>query len=181
MTQNMLRKSVLLLMLIVGFTAMQAQSLKITDPVKYNDYIVSEQNRIGTELLKLIDMFSALPEDQSVAVDQLEVIIETANSAKDNLKNLKTIPNEFGLKQAASELFAFYAVTMDTDYRKVIDQLYADEPDMTFMQEVLVKIQTAEGIVDKNFQEKQEKFAQFHNIKLEENQLQEEFEEEEGE
>ena len=167
----------MLLMLLVGFTALQAQSLKITDPVKYNDYIVNEQNRIGNELLKLIDMFSALPEDPAVAFDQLEVIIETAKSAQDNLKNLKAIPNEFGLKQAASELFAFYAVTMDTDYRKVIDQLYADEPDMVFMQEVLVKIQTAEAVVDKNFQEKQEKFAQYHNIQLEENHLQEEFDE----
>lgn len=176
MIQNMFRKSVLLLMLIVGFTALQAQSLKITDPVKYNDYIVGEQNRIGTELIKLIDMFSALPEDEAVAFDQLQVIITTAKSAQDNLKNLKVIPNEFGLKQAASELFAFYAVTMDTDYRKVIDQLYADEPDMTFMQEVLVKIQTAEGVVDQNFQERQEKFAQFHNIQLEENELQEQFE-----
>jgi hypothetical protein len=173
----MLQRTMLLLMLVVGFVGLHAQSLKISDPVKYNDYIVEQQNNIGDELLKLIAMFDALPEDQSIPTDQLNVIISTAKTSIANLNNLKPIANEFGMKQSAIDLFNFYKGTMDTDYRTVLDQLYAETPEVALLQEILVKIQGEEAAVDQKFQEAQEKFSQHHNIQLEENEQQKEFDE----
>lgn len=176
----MLKTSILLLLLTVGFVGTKAQSLKISDPVKYNDYIVEQQNAVGVELLKLIAMFDALPEDKTVANTQLELVITTAKNAVANAQNLKPIDNEFGMRQAAIELFQFYQTTMETDYRTIIDQLYQISPDLALMQEVLARVQTAEAAVDEKFQSAQVAFAKYHNIQLEENELQEEFEDVEG-
>lgn len=173
----MLKKSFLLLLLTICFAGLNAQTVKITEPVKYNDYIVEQQNRIGGELLKLIGMFDALPEDKSETVAQLDVVISTCTDAISKLKNLKTINNEFGMKQAALELFEFYEEIMDTDYRKVIDELYHEVPDMTVLQDILVKVQESEAVVDQKFQTAQGSFAKYHNMQLEENELQEEFDE----
>ncbi len=199
----MLQKSILFLILCFGFVHLNAQTNqtpdavkppnvrlpktateptnKITDPVKYNDYIVGQQNIIGTELLKLIGMFDALPEDKSETFAQLDVVITKCSEGVANLKNLKPIANEFGMRQAAIELFSFYHEIMDTDYRTIIDQLYSDAPDMEIMQGILTKVQDAEAVVDAKFQSAQKAFSAHHNIQLEENELQEEFDEiEEG-
>lgn len=169
------------MILCFGFVGLNAQTNKITDPVKYNDYIVGQQNFIGTELLKLIGMFDALPEDKSETFAQLDVVITKCTEGVANLKNLKPIANEFGMRQAAIELFGFYHEIMDTDYRVIIDQLYSDAPDMEIMQSILTKVQEAEAKVDEKFQSAQKAFSKYHNIQLEENELQEEFDEtEEG-
>jgi hypothetical protein len=177
----LLKKSFLLILLTMSIAGLNAQTLKITDPVKYNDYIVGQQNIIGTELLKLIGMFDALPEDKSETFAQLDVVITKCSEGVANLKNLKPIANEFGMRQAAIELFSFYHEIMDTDYRTIIDQLYSDAPDMEIMQGILTKVQDAEAVVDAKFQSAQKAFSAHHNIQLEENELQEEFDEtEEG-
>jgi hypothetical protein len=176
MIQRLFRISFLLVVL-AGIGTLKAQTLKISDPIRYNDYIVNQQSRIGEELLKLIGMFDALPEDKAVCIDQLEVIIATCKSAIANLQNLATINHEFGMRDSAIELFQFYDVTMETDYRKVIDELYAEIPDMELLQSILTRIQEQEATSDKKFQGAQEQFAKYHNISLQENSLQEEFEE----
>jgi len=178
----LLKKSFLLILLTMTIAGLNAQTLKITDPVKYNDYIVGQQNIIGTELLKLIAMFDALPEDKGETFAQLDVVITKCTDGIKNMNNLKAIPNEFGMRQAAIELFQFYHDIMDTDYRTIIDQLYTETPDMELMQGILVKVQTNEAVVDEKFQSAQKSFSNYHNIQLEENELQEEFDEtEEGE
>jgi hypothetical protein len=177
MVNQLFRNSLFILLFLVAFMGMKGQTLKISDPVKYNDYIVDQQNVIGVELLKLIDMFGNLPEDKTVATDQLEVILTTCNNGIINLQNLKPINNEFGMRQAAVELFQFYIQIMDSDYRTVLDQLYLEEPDAKLMQEILTRITESEGVVDEKFQSAQSAFAKYHNIQLEQNELQEEFEE----
>jgi hypothetical protein len=174
---TLIKNFILVFLLALTATQLTAQTHKISDPIAYNDYIVDQQNRIGEELLKLIGMFDALPEDKAVCTDQLDVIISTCRSATTNVQNLKPIEKEFGMKLAALELFAFYNETMDTDYRLVIDELYKDTPDLELLNQILVRIQTAEGEVDEKFQGAQESFAKYHKISLQENDLQEEFDE----
>lgn len=185
-----MRKVFLSIAILLGALTVQAQTttkptpppgqntpVRITDPVKYNDYIVGEQDRIGTELLKLIDMFGALPEDKQVTINQLEVVLRTCESANANLDRLKPIEHEFGLRDAAKGLFTFYHNIIDTDYRVVIDELYADTPDIDKMQEILNNVTTAEATYDETFQTAQQSFAKYHNMELKENELQEEFDE----
>jgi hypothetical protein len=164
----------LLLALTVGTLQLQAQSMVIKDPVKYNDYIVEQQNLIGEQLLSLIDMFSDLPEDKAVITSHLDKLINTCGTAVNKVKNLKTIPNEFGMKQAAIELFSFYKVTMDTDYRALIDEFYKAMPDGDAMQDIIARIEAAEAPLDESFQGKQGQFAKYHNIMLLENELEKE-------
>lgn len=170
-------KNSLLLGLVLAGCVLRAQTHTISDPIAYNDYIVGQQDRIGTELLKLMGMFDALPEDEQVCMDQLEVVISTCKSAIANVQNLVVIAHEFGLKQSAIELFEFYARIMDTEYRKVIDQLYAPQPDLKLMQSILVDVQDQEAKVDEKFQHAQTSFAAYHHVSLEENKLQKEFDE----
>jgi hypothetical protein len=167
-------KIMLLLVLIAAGTGLRAQTLKISDPVKYNDYIVDQQNLIGAELIKLIGMFDALPEDKQEVIDQLDILVATCKSSTDNVKNLKPIANEFGIKQAAVNLFSFYEVIMNTDYRRMIDEIYAEEPNQEVLQEIVKSVSEKEAKLDADFQENQGKFAKYHNIMLEENELQEE-------
>lgn len=152
-------------------------TVKITDPVKYNDYIVGEQDRIGTELLKLIGMFDALPEDQKVCINQLEVVLTTCKSAIANVEKLKPIEHEFGLKNASIDLFKFYDRIIDSDYRVIIGELYKDVPDLEKMQGVLTKVTEEEATYDGAFQTAQQSFATYHNMDLRPNEMQEQFDE----
>lgn len=170
----MFKRSILLLLLCLGFVATQAQTTIVKDPVKYNDFIVNQQNMIGEELIQLIGMFDALPDDQQVVFDQLEVVISTCKSAIAATQNLKPISNEFGLKKNALALFGFYEEIMDDDYRKAIAELYAEEPNLELLQSLLTSIQEREAKFDQSFQGSQQEFAKFHNIQLIENEIQEE-------
>jgi hypothetical protein len=170
----MLQRSTLLLLLCLGFIGLQAQTTTIKDPVKYNDFIVNQQNLIGEELLVLIGMFDALPDDQQVVLDQLEIVIGTCKSSIATTKNLKAIPNEFGLKANAIALFGFYEDIMDTDYRDAIAELYAEVPDTDLLQKILTSVQEEEAKFDAAFQSSQEQFAKYHNIQLIQNEIQEE-------
>ena len=130
-----MRKIFLCIAVVLGTLSLQAQTpkpsalpaqntVKITDPVKYNDYIVGEQDRIGQELLKLIGMFDALPEEEQTCIDQLEIVLTTCKSAIANVEKLKPIEHEFGLKNASIELFKFYDRIIDSDYRVIIGDDY---------------------------------------------------------
>ena len=172
-------KFMFLLMLLCAGAGLNAQTLKVTDPVKYNDYIVDQQNLIGEQLVKLIGMFDALPEDKTVVTDQLEILITQCKSSVKSVQNLKPIPNEFGMKQGALDLFSFYQVTMDTYYRQMIDEVYKEVPDAEVLQGIVTNVQENEAKYDDAFQASQGKFAKYHNIQLGENELQQELEGEE--
>jgi hypothetical protein len=172
----MVQKSILLLLITLGFVGLKSQTLTITNPVQYNDYIVGQQSIIGEELLELIEMFKELPEDKTTATDQLKNVLTAAKNGIDSLQKLRPMEAEFGLRKAAINLFQFYEETMDKDYRTIIDQLYLETPDLKVLQEVIARAQTSEAEVDKRFQTAQTAFANHHNIDLQENQLQEKFE-----
>lgn len=165
--------------LLLLFIAFAASAQTITDPVEYNDYFVNNQNKIGDELLKLIGMFDNLPEDKAIVNAQLNKVIAECDNAIAAVKSIKPIANEFNLRNASMDLFVFYKSTMSNDYPLMIDELYKPAPDMEKLNAVLLKVQDGEAIVDKKFQEAQQQFATFHNIKLEENELQGEFDGEE--
>lgn len=164
----------LFVLLLLATAGLQGQTMKITDPVKYNDYIVDQQNLIGEQLVKLIGMLQAMPEDKSELIDQLEVLIAQCKSSISNVKNLRPNPNEFGLKQAALDLFGFYEKTMDHEYRQLIDEIYKEEPNQEVLNDILKNVTANEATFDSVFQSKQGEYAKYHNIQLEENQLQEE-------
>jgi hypothetical protein len=173
MVHPIFRKSALLLLFCLGLMRLQAQTTKITDPVKYNDFIVTQQNNIGTELIKLIGMFQELPEEKQVTMDQLNVVIANCDKAIENTKKLVPIAHEFGLKQSALDLFQFYKDVMSTEYVTMIDELYEEIPNIELLDGILVKVQEKEAVVDQAFQKSQQDFADYHKIRLEENELQE--------
>ena len=161
--------------LLLLFMAFAASAQTITEPVKYNDYFVNNQNKIGDELLKLIGMFDNLPEDRTLVTAQLKKVIAECDNAIAAVKSIKPIANEFNLRANSQNLFEFYKTTMSDDYPQLIDELYKPAPDMEKLNAVLLKVQDGEAIVDTKFQEAQKQFATFHKIELEENELQEQF------
>ncbi len=163
------------LLFILSASRLQAQNIRISDPIKYNDYMVERQDQFGAELLKLIDLFDVLPEDKSVVDGQSERVVASAQEGITAMNKLKPLKGDFGLHQSALELFVFYEETMRTDYGKIIDELYKDAPDLEALNEVLLRIEGEESKLDNAFFQAQNSYAKKHNFSLIENSLQEEF------
>lgn len=170
-------KSPLLLFLLLLAGSLAAQTT-IKDPVKYNDFIVEQQNTIGTEVIRFNEVVGA---DESLenraGVDaQLKVMVDVTEKAIAKLKALKPIDKEFGLKTSALALFEFYLTIFQKEYAEMVAQLYADAPDFDKLQHILDDVTAREQVLDADFQDKQGKFAKHYGFELTENELQEQIE-----
>ncbi len=147
----------------------------ITEPVAYNDYIVNQQNLIGKNLLSFIDVFSDTTASKNDAIGKLNIVILTASDAIDNMNSLKTYDPDFGLKQSALNLFSFYKRVLGTTYFSILDEVYSAQPDSQKVNDLVASITEEEAGFDKAYAAAQEKFAAANNFTLEENELEEKF------
>ncbi|MFM2377314.1 MAG: hypothetical protein RLZZ165_2411, partial [Bacteroidota bacterium] len=144
----MIQKSILLLLITLGFVAQKSQTLTITDPVKYNDYEGNLFYVMEGEFKKLLAMLKEPPEDKTTATNQLEQVLTAARNGIDSLQKLSPVPDEIemGLRQVRINLFKLYEQTVDNDFRTIIDQLYLETPDLKVIREVLSRrLQTTEA------------------------------------
>jgi hypothetical protein len=138
---------------------------------------VGEQNKIGAELVTLVNMFAELPEDRKVMDDQLNMVVKQAGKSVKALENLQPLKEDMGLRVAAINLFKFYERIMNEEYRLIIDQLYAELPDMDLMDQIVAKVSEEEAKYDQAFQTAQQKLASKHGFLLQHNELQDEIDE----
>lgn len=165
----------IVLLFVLSGTNLSAQSIRISDPIKYNDYIVQRQDAFGAELLDLIGLFDELPDDKVVIDGQLMRVVKSAQAGIDAMHQLKPLSGDFGLHKTGLALFVFYEKTMRTEYANIINELYADVPDFEVLDAALVKVEAEETKLDNAFFKAQTDFSKKHNFKLIENSLQEEF------
>jgi hypothetical protein len=158
--------------MLAGTAGAQNNSVVITDPVKYNDYIVNQQTAIGEGILNFTNALNQENITKQAALDQLDISLKIAEKSIDNIKKLKRLNPDFGLGDAALSLFEFYKKTMEVSYKEMVIELFNTEPDMDKLNRIIQSVSDDEKIVDDTFSKAQEKFAQHYNISLGENEFQ---------
>jgi len=168
---------VLLFFLSFESFAQSGNQLVITEPVKYNDYIVNEQNAIGEKIINLMGIVSEATSTHETAMAALQLLSNTIDNSIRNLENLKTYDPDFGMKVAAMDLFQFYHRIIQNQYVQLINELYTEQPNVEKINGLVDQVSVEEKGFDDAFQAAEQKFADANNITLEKNELQESFEE----
>lgn len=165
--------SILFVFVFAGTIFAQSGKVKITDPVKYNDYIIDEQNEIGESLLDLMDIISDETSTEDVAMAYLDLLTATIDLSLADLENLEKMKDDYGLRKAALDLFGFYRRIMGTKYAEMIEQLYSESPDMEVIDRITKEVSDEEKGYDAAFQSAQQSFATAHGFTLTPNSMQE--------
>jgi len=160
-----------LLFLSFEATGQKSQLKVISNPVEYNDYIINQQNSIGSELKVLISIVTNDSSFKTQALTELSILTGVVEEAVNNLQNLKPIDPDSGLTASAIDLFSFYKLIMSTSYKELIDEIYAEAPDSEKMNRILTTITEDEAKYDAAFQSSQQYFSEYYNFTLEENEL----------
>lgn len=165
-------KAFLALFLIAALnSASIAQQKIITDPIKYNDYIVASQNDIMLEMLKFNELMSDSTNTLARSKAQIQVMIELTKKAIKTTQNLKPLDKDFNLRNTAIDLFGFYEKAMQVDYINMVEEIFKPAPDYNRLQEILKGVTEAEKGFDEAFQTAQKNFADYYDIELTENDL----------
>jgi hypothetical protein len=148
--------------------------------VQYNDYIVGRQ----TKLMKNVLAFGKVADYNldSAEVMLTDFVDETDKMITD-IKGMPPYKGDSTLRDAAINSFTFYKRVFGKDY---VDLLHIrkrgelGESDVTEMQGIVDKISKEEEGYDDAFHRAQRDFAKKHNMKLRENEMQQEFDKIDG-
>ena len=145
--------------------------------IAYNDHIVELQNRIG---YKMVAFNEKVGEEgstrESVDVYYQDLLAETREVIKEAEK-IAPFEGNVALRNSAINLFKFYEKVITTDYKRMLDIIYAPEISDEMYEEltnILAKVTEEEAGYDQAFQTTQEIFANKYGFDLTPNELQEE-------
>lgn len=166
-----------LFLLLVLLTSGMVSAQKFSSAVEYNDHIVDLQNEIGYKMIAFNEQVGG----ENSTLEQVQPFFDDLlSTTRDVIKRLEKVQpweNNKELKSAALELFRFYEVTIDRDYRKMMEIIYKTEltdEDYTALTDILAKVTEDEKGFDGRFQVAQQAFADKYNFDLEKNELQDE-------
>ena len=166
-----------LFLLLVLLTSGLASAQKFSSAVEYNDHIVNLQNEIGYKMIAFNDQVGG----ENSTLEQVQPYFdELLSTTRDVIKRLEKVTpwdKNTELKSAALELFRFYEVTIDRDYREMVDIVYKSDltdEDYARLTEILAKVTEDEKAYDNRFQAAQNAFADKYGFDLEQNELQDE-------
>ena len=160
-----------LILLFVAFLTINATFGKTDNAaIDYNDRIVTEQNKIGNQIL-------AFTEEPSVA--SLAGLQKQANASLAVLNEMKPFEKNSELLNAAKALFQFYIDVTNNEYAKVLALLnesskYSQEELVERINIYVASISQKEKEFDTAFSIAQNNFAKKYGFTLTENKLQEE-------
>ena len=170
-----------LLLLLFAVTCLAACKgfLNSGDPVKYNDEIISENEKIEEVFT---DFFNALEQYEFERAEKLRLkSIEVSDSALYRLKNLGPFNDEDEFRQAAIKYVEVGKKIAETDFIKItnlyksLSSLEESEEESAYEEydDVLESIDrlyetmnSADSVYFANFSNAQKNFAQAHNITL---------------
>lgn len=145
--------------------------------VQYNDYIVNRQ----VSLMKSVMQFAAVAQKDLDSAERLldRFIIETSVMKKE-IEGMPAWRGDSTLREAAIRTFGFYYRAFADDYKLILhlkmEQDGTNSEIENQINSIIQKITEEEKIVDARFQEAQKKFARDNKMKLQENEMQKEFE-----
>lgn len=162
---------------LICITAISVASCSFLDSQKateYNNKIVEEQNKIVKSVFELVNVMQT--SDSLHAQQKRAELVTIVDAAIKNAQALSYSGDDKGLKATYQKMLEFYKKTMSEDYKEIIALSFdqnADASTVTQVQEKVNAISTAESTIDKQFQDAQMAFAKEHNMKVQENELQE--------
>lgn len=141
--------------------------------VEYNDYIINEQNKIGTKLIAFTTALDA--SDFPLAETNLKTLKEQADEALKNMTDLGAYPGHEGFYEASLNLFRFYKSVINYEYIEIFNILKNENvqtEDYDRLTTLVTSVTEREKPVDESFRVAQQKFADDNNFELVENELQ---------
>ena len=146
---------------------------KFTDAVKYNDFIVGEQTRIGNAIQAFNDAFNNTG-DTAVLHNKRRDIVTQANQSYKQLQMTAPFKGDTSLIKHAKALFSFYVKIATNEYRQMLDVLFNKSNTQQQKNEqltaLLEKVTAEEKQYDTNFLNAQEAFAKKYHIDLKANE-----------
>jgi hypothetical protein len=166
--------TLIIVLLVSGLVSAQ----KFGSAVEFNDHIVALQNEVGQKMVVFNEQVGGANSTLESVQPYFDDLLATTRDVVKRLENVTPWDKNTELKNAALELFRFYEVTIDRDYREMVNIVYTtemSEEDFARLNEILVKVTEGEKGYDKRFQDAQQAFADKYDFILERNELQDEF------
>lgn len=158
--------------------AQAAPSPVFKDAIEYNDFVINEQNVIGSKILVLITIIQDPTATKEQANEALADAVRTSQKAVEGMGNVTPYEGGERFHKAATELFSFYNSMFRNEYKEVVDLVFSEEitaEDEVRMGELVEIISNKEAGFDQEFSGAQNEFAQRHNFTLRKNELQDQF------
>lgn len=156
-------------LLIAFFTINTISATNSQEAIDYNYKIVTEQNKIGNQILA----FTEAPSKESLAGLQKQ-----AASSLAVLNSMKSFDKNNDLLNAAKDLFKFYVAVTSDEYAKILDLIsetkLTQEELISKINVYVASISEKEKTFDANFGAAQTAFAKKYGFTFSQNALQEE-------
>lgn len=166
----------LLFLFLLGI-AIFAQSQNFTDAISYNDFIVGQQTKVGSEIIKFNDLMGSENPSKEIIKTALDTLVIVAEQALQTVNQAGPFEDNIRFYNASTELFGYYVKSMSTFYYQLLDLFFVTE----YTDEISNQIETIvnaiveqEAMFDQEFAEAQQEFAAKYKITLGANELQEE-------
>lgn len=161
-----------LLTFIILANNCSAQLKKFETAVAYNDYIITEQVKIGKVIQEFNNAITATADTN--AIHKIRVAIkDQADSSVKAVKLMQPYKGDTILKRASINLFVFYSKIAGNEYARLIRLFYNSKLSNEEMQKqlgvILKAVTEEEAALDKNFSDAQKAFALKHGFTLTEN------------
>jgi hypothetical protein len=178
-----MKQVTILFLLICLVFNVQAQAPKFENGVDYNDYIVTLQNEIGHAIIQFNEVMGRDDATMEVVEPYYKAMVQAAIDAKAKSSAMNAYKGNTELRTAAVSLFTFYVETFSTEYKELLDLVFSGEiteATMVRVNEILASVTEVEGGYDEAFQTAQSNFATQFGFSLEENELQDAIDGNEG-
>lgn len=172
-------KKILILILVTAVLVACKEGVKgnngvtYKNPQAYNDYIISRQ----TSLVQKVLDFSKVVETSLDSADQfLDSYEKQAGAMLEDIKGMPPYREDSTLRDAAIQSFTFYKKVFGIDYKRLVEIKKTGEDEtaegVTEMKTIIDTLSKEEEKLDKRFHKAQQEFAKKNNMKLMDNDLQ---------
>jgi|GEM_PF-4689553 len=134
--------------------------------VEYNNNLVMIQKDLAMKVNQTEQQI-ATSTDSTGPAAALTDALNYLETAQKKLADLKFSGDDFGMKAALADAFAFMKKTYSEDYKKILSLRFSQDPQASTKIAEAVKTIQQEGLaLDKKFLQAQQQFAKKHNILL---------------
>lgn len=160
-------RNILFLFLVTLISVHATAQSSFATAVEYNDYIVVQQDNVGTAINTLMGNLNL---DSATVWAYYNLGLATTQVSRDNIKNMPDFNNTSYFKNASLELFQYYVDVFTVEFKEVVT-IYFDvnvpfENKLDKMNPIFDVIAAKEMKFDENFAKAQQQFATENNFEL---------------
>lgn len=160
-------RNILFIFMITLIPVYASGQSSFSSAVEYNDFIVAQQENVGTAINNLMGNLSL---DSATVWAYYNLGLATTQVSRDNIKNMPDFNNASYFKNASLELFQYYVDVFTLEFKEVVT-IYLDvnvpfENKLDKMNPIFDVIAAKEMKFDENFAKAQQQFATENNFEL---------------